>query len=445
MFRFLKGLMKGGEPPAPGEALRADDLPLWIGSEEERVREDLAALVAAHRPGILGALGRMEETISSFDTASMEDVPHRKLAGVTERSLPLFLKAMRTSLSRDLPEDPEGFYLATGEILKGCLSAFRGQGRYLASRFPVEMRALRDGVDAMGREANAMTPGIARARERLRGLSELRDALRGFTDARERIARGQAEIRTLRDREEKARGSLDATMHALAELEGGREYLECQGELDRIKKLEENRAGTAREYHALAAAAFHLLKKAEKIALRKKVREDTRVLREAIALLEGELPVPAGATSTAIPPAQEVLSALVASGDLAPKNREETDLIGRPGHLLRGITDLSERFRGISAAIASAQDALFSRPAIARKRDLEKDREILGGDIARVQDRLGILAAEVGDLEGRMQASLEVVKERIGILSGGSVRFLETEPGKNADRQAMPAGENGKA
>ena len=106
----------------------------------------------------------MKEVLAGFDTSSMEKVTHRKLAGVTEKSLPLFLKAMGTSLSRDLPADPEGFYTATGEILKGCLSAFRGQGRYLASRFPVEMKTLRVDVDTIGREETSLPLSLPPAR-----------------------------------------------------------------------------------------------------------------------------------------------------------------------------------------------------------------------------------------------------------------------------------------
>ena len=157
MFRFLKNLMKGDEPPGD---LGIGEIPAWIDGEEGRVRDDLAARVRDHRAVLLDARRKLEEVLSGFEKDSMEEAPHPKLAAVTEHSLPLFLRAMRTSLSRDLPDDPEAFYAAGGEILKGCLSTFSGQGRYLASRFPEEMKMLRDGVDTMGREMNALTPEI---------------------------------------------------------------------------------------------------------------------------------------------------------------------------------------------------------------------------------------------------------------------------------------------
>ncbi len=140
MFKFLKGFMKSADLPAD---IGIEDLPAWIEGEERVVRQDLAARVRAARAELLDARRQMEEVLSDFDTGSTKEAPHPKLAGVTERSLPLFLKAMGMSLSRDLPDDPEKFYTAAGEILKGCLSAFRGQGRYLVAAFPEEMKVLR--------------------------------------------------------------------------------------------------------------------------------------------------------------------------------------------------------------------------------------------------------------------------------------------------------------
>ena len=252
MFRFLKGFGKADKAPAE---LGPGDLPAWIDREEEKVRQDLAARAGAARTVVQESREQMEEVLSGFDTASVEGVPHPKLVGVTERSLPLFLKAMRTSLARDLPGDPEEFYTTAGEILKGCLSAFRGQGRYLASRFPEEMKVLRDGVDRMGREVNALTPSISRARDRLRGLADLRVSLKSYDDGRKRASVVLREIGSLEEGMRAAGVSLEAERLTLANLEKGEDYQACQGELSRIPKLGEDRDDAARNYRASAGRA----------------------------------------------------------------------------------------------------------------------------------------------------------------------------------------------
>jgi hypothetical protein len=425
MFRFLKGLVKGGEPPP---ALGIEDLPAWIGDEEGRVRSGLAAMVTDHRPGVLEAMDRMGEVLSGFDTASVHEAPHPKLAGVTERSLPLFLKAMRTSLSRDLPPDPEGFYTAAGEILKGCLSAFRGQGRYLASRYPDEMRVLRDGVDGIGREVNALTPEIARARERLGRLAGLRRSLGEYADAKRQAALGREEIRSLGGEAGGSRRALEELNRTLAEVEKGDEYRIYGAELLRIGGLEGERDEASRLFRAAAATAIHLIRKGEKIASRKKDREATRLLREAIGVLEGDLPLPEDALSRTIPPGLAALVSMAAVGDLVPKNREEIDLIGEPGGFVRRAAGLSERFRETSAGIASAREALLSLPALVKSRELERERQSLERQIARTDGRLGIVKEEVADHEGRMSVALDEVRTGVEALSGGSFVIREPAP-----------------
>jgi predicted nucleic acid-binding Zn-ribbon protein len=426
MFRFLKGLMKGNEPPA---ALGIRDIPAWIDGEEERVKDGLAERVRDCRTVLLEARCQIEEVLSGFDTDSMEEVPHPKLAGVTERSLPLFLKAMRTSLSRALPDDPEGFYTAAGEILKGCLSALRGQGRYLASRFPDEMKVLREGVDTMGREVNTLTPEISRARERLRGLADLRESVAHYSDVKKRAAFSQEEINSLEKEVRTSGASLEHVNRALADLEKGEDYLVCQGELTRIRSLEGDRNEATRLYRAAAATGAHLFRKGEKVASRKKDREAMRILRDAVALLEKDLPLDEAAAGGILPPAQKVIAAMVASGDLPLKNKEETDLLQVPGRLLQGIIDTSRRFQGISGEISSGEAAVLSHPAIAKSRNLKGEREKLEKRITLARDRLELVRREAADLGRQVKVSLDEVRQRVDGLSRKPVQVKDSDSG----------------
>jgi hypothetical protein len=424
MFRFLKGI-RGTREPAPGPGI--DDLPAWIDGEEKKVKSGLVTLLAGHRPGVHDAMDRMEEVLDGFDTASAHEAPHPKLAGVAERSLPLFLKAIRMSLSRELPDDPEAFYAAAGEVLKGCLSAFRGQGRYLSSRFPEEMKVLRDGVDAIGRDMNAMTPGISRARERIRDLAALRESLGRYLDAGKRMSLLEDGIRSLGEEEEEARRSLEAVNRAIAELEQGEEFRAYRAELSRIRDLEEDRTAMAREYHSVTATALHLMKKGEKIASRNKDREAARVLREAVLLLEADPPVPEEIATRVLPPAQKALEAMISSGDLALKNREEIDFVEAPEGFVRRFTGLLQRLREISGSIASLQEALLARPAPLRSRELAKNREALGRLISQAGDKRELSCREVVDLGSRRERALEETRERFEALSGISLRGPEED------------------
>jgi hypothetical protein len=281
----------------------------------------------------------------------------------------------------------------------------------------------------MGREVNALTPGIARARERLRGLAELRESLAHYSDAKKRAAFGQEEIRSLEEEVRTSGAFLEHVNRALADLETGGDYLACQGELSRIKSLEGDRNEATRLYHAAAATGAHLFRKGEKVASRKKDREAMRILHDAIEFMARDLPIPKDTASRILPPAQKVIAAMVASGDLTLKNKEEIDILQVPGRLLQGITETSRRFQGISGEISSAEAAVLSHPAIAKSRNLKREREELEKRITLAKDRLELVRKEALDLSGQVNASLDEVRQRVEELSGKPIQVRDSDSG----------------
>jgi hypothetical protein len=424
MLRFLKGLMKRDEPPG---ALEIGEIPAWIDGEERQVKDALAARVRGHRAAMLDARREMEGVLSGFERDSQDEVSRTKLAGVTEHSLPLFLRAMGTSLSHDLPDEPEAFYTAAGEILKGCLSAFRGQGRYLASRFPEEMKMLRGGVDTIGRELNSLTPEITRARERLRGLAELRGSHAAYMDATRRATLVWEQIRSLEEEVGASRLSLEGVTRALAELEKGEDWLMYQADLARVRSLEEDRDEASRLFRAVAGTATHLSRKGEKIAARKKDRVAARILHDAVTLLEGDLPIDRDAAERVLPPAEGALTAMVASGDLGLKNREESELLRVPGQLFREITGISGRFQEVAGGISSARDDILSRPAFIKNRDLMAERGNLERRITLAGGRMDSAKREVAELEDQARIQLDDVRQKIGGLSAKTLQVRDPE------------------
>jgi len=424
MLRFLKGLRKKDESP---RVLGVGEIPAWIDGEERQVKEALAARVRGHQAVILGARREMEAVLAGFEEDSMKEVSLPKLAGVTERALPLFLRAMGTSLSHDLPDDPEKFYTAAGEILKGCLSAFRGQGRYLASRFPREMKQLRDGVDTMGREVNSLTPEITRARERLRGLTELRGSHSAYLDAQRRAALAREQVRTLGEEMRVSGISLKDVNSALAELEKGEDWVAYQADRARLRGLEEGRDETSRLSRAAAATATHLFSKGEKIASRKKDRVTARVLHDASVFLEMDPPVDRDRAERVLPPAEKAITALVASGDLSLKNREEVELFEVPGELVRSITGISGRLREIEGEISSLQNAIFSRPVAVKSRALMGERGELEKRIGSATGRLDSARKEVAEREEQVRILAEALRRKTEDLSAKTVLVGDSE------------------
>ena len=105
-------------------------------------------------------MANLQNIVNTIAKAEHDPEIHPKLKSIAKNSLPLFVKAMNSSLVRELPEDIENFYPAAVESLKSCLNSTRGQGRYLQIVFPEEMKAVRTGIDTIGREINGITAAL---------------------------------------------------------------------------------------------------------------------------------------------------------------------------------------------------------------------------------------------------------------------------------------------
>ena len=111
---------------------------------------------------IRNATANLQLMVNNLKGAEQDPETHPKIKSIAKNSLPLFIKAMNSSLAKELPDEPEEFYTAAVECVKGALNAVRGQGRYLMVAFPDEMKETKAGIDAIGREINVMTKSLGR-------------------------------------------------------------------------------------------------------------------------------------------------------------------------------------------------------------------------------------------------------------------------------------------
>ncbi len=132
---------------------------------------------------IRNAAATLQLTVNNLKGADQDPETHPKIKSIAKNSLPLFIKAMNSSLAKELPEDPEEFYAAAVESVKGALNTVRGQGRYLMVAFPDEMKATKTGIDAVGREINVMTKSLGRHKETTARIGAVRAAYGALGDA----------------------------------------------------------------------------------------------------------------------------------------------------------------------------------------------------------------------------------------------------------------------
>ncbi|TFG90163.1 MAG: hypothetical protein E4H16_02320, partial [Candidatus Atribacteria bacterium] len=178
MYKFIKNILKRKDRDK--FILSFDAIPAWLDNHEKIFRTSLETETDIPVQKIRNATAQLQHIVNGIADAEHDPAIHPKLKTIAKNSLPLFVKAMNASLSREFPEDIEGFYAAAVESVKGCLNSTRGQGRYLQVVFPDEMKAVKTGIDSIGREINVITTSLTTYRKQktlINAIQSLHNAL----------------------------------------------------------------------------------------------------------------------------------------------------------------------------------------------------------------------------------------------------------------------------
>ena len=116
MQNFIKKLL-GRKDPEP-VVIPFDTLPAWLGEREKSARTQLTSRTDDPVKKIRDAMANLQNIVNTIEKAEHDPEIHPKLKSIAKNSLPLFVKAMNSSLVRELPEDIENFYPAAVESLK---------------------------------------------------------------------------------------------------------------------------------------------------------------------------------------------------------------------------------------------------------------------------------------------------------------------------------------
>jgi hypothetical protein len=417
MFKFLRGRRSSEEEEPLSVTVR--DIPAILETREEEITRTLTRETETSRKAILSARTGLTELVQGLVSLEREEAYHPKLEKIAKNTLPLFEKAMLSSLARVLPEEPEAFYQAASESLKGCVKGLAGPGRYLRGVFPDEMKEIRETVDLLGREMNAMTPHIARARMK-------RDQIRVL---RKDLARLTAD---LSEKEILASG-LSLTKAEIEEEKAGLDVLAGQEQEARlaltspsITSLDQQAAGLREEVLAEErvirnnlSVISHLLRKGEKVLQKGQGGAAAKDLEQVVdSLTVKGLP----AEEQVVPGlvrALPLIGSMIENGDIVLKNKEEKELFS-------GTTDISARlslhYRKRELAdsrLKRVEREIADNPVVIRERNLEREKvqretrlASLAGKRSGIEERATLLDAEIPATLDRVEQALSALEER---------------------------------
>jgi hypothetical protein len=372
MLKFLKTIF--GQAPKKTVTLTSGQILGLLDDREKDSRDMFTAETEEQVRNIRNAIANLQLVVNDLKGADQDPEIHPKIRSIAKNSVPLFIKAMNTSLAKEFPEDTEEFYAAVADCLKICLNSLHGQGRYLKEVFPQEMKAIDAGIDAIGREVNAMTGALTRykkgreaisaARKTCSALAEVKRDLKKATEKenRTRTRIHEAENRTREITAEMDRISRDGSTKSL------------EGQQARCAELVERREEILRSYASLSMTAAHVFRKAEKIAIRKHLSKEKNILKNAMNVLSDHEVVEQEIITAALAAACPVVQAMTDVGELPLKNKDERAMFADKEKFCSDIAALSERYRELSAECQMAEQALASHPVLTRLNALEREK-----------------------------------------------------------------------
>jgi hypothetical protein len=421
MYKFIKDFLKPKEPEK--FTLVFDAIPAWLNEREKTSRVLLETETHVPIQNIRNAAAQLQHIVNGIADAEHDPAIHPKLKSIAKNSLPLFVKAMNASLSKELPDDIEGFYSVAVECVKGCLNSTRGQGRYLQVVFPEEMKAVKTGIDVIGREMNTITASLTTYRKQkalMNSIRTLHDALLDIRIDSEKSIEKDKRI-TIRIGDITQR--LMCIEKELRDLSSDASMKEVDEKKSALADIEKKRDEQIRVYTALSMAAAHVFRKAEKIATKQRRATDISALKHTIDLLSDHTAPDSKELASALTIAFPVAQRMIEAGEIVLKNKEERAIFSDTGRFCTELCAICTNIMTQELAGKSVQGSLSSDPVLVRMNSLEREKTQMEYMLGKEHQFRKDLEEWSEKTHGRIPALIEELHKKIEEIGGGSVQL----------------------
>jgi hypothetical protein len=372
MHSFIKKLLNPKEPKK--YVLAFDAIPAWLDEQEKISRSALENETINPIRNIRNASAQLQHIVNGIADAEHDPAIHPKLKSIAKNSLPLFVKAMNSSLSKELPEDIEEFYTAAVECVKGCLNSTHGQGRYLQAVFPEEMKAVKTGIDAIGRELNAITASLTGYRKQktlIQSIRSLYDAIRDIrTDSEKSLEKSQRMSARIKEYTERI-SAIEKELLVLPSDAGMKEVNEKKSAL---AEMEKRQTEVTRTYATLSMTVSHVFRKAEKIATKQRQPTEIAMLRHAIDLLSDHTVPEIKDLESALNMAFPIVQKMIDAGDIVLKNKEERAVFSDTGRFCTEMCSIGTEIRAQELACSNLKKAIETHPVLMKMNSMEREK-----------------------------------------------------------------------
>lgn len=406
VFRFVRDLLGRKEGPSVATPVDLEELPALIDEEASVISARVGPACEEPAREVRRAVADLGALLKRLAQADWDTALHPKLEQISRTTLPAFVRALESCLARPLPEEPHEFYGAAAALLKCSISALRGQGRYLRSVLPDEMKAVKAGVDTIGHAVNTMTAALGEEKRDLAALESLRQRVGRIAvleaeedDAVKRAGVAGAERAALTGEREGAEAELAALNGTSAALA----LDERSHEADRLRA----RASTLEAAHRVQAQSLiQILRRAERLVAKRGDRQAATRLHHLESMLAEPLPYEGSALAPLLAAGLSAVRDLVAAGEIAPK--EGDPIFDDPVAVAAAVGSRVDDHARVIEEAATIQRELASSP-------VALDRERLAGRLRQLDHRAVVLEDERANLE---RVAEQKAKERAALHAG---------------------------
>jgi hypothetical protein len=426
MHTFLKKIFGRSEPAK--QIITFDAIPGWITEQESAAKSTLVAGTREPMNAIRQAIAHLQIIINDVAGAEHDPVLHPKLRTIAKNSLPQFVKAMKASLAKELPdENPEEFYTAAAEVVKNCINSAHGQGRYLQAIFPEEMKGVRQGIDAIGRGINTINPLLAAYRKEMADVTAARALFNAIVDLRTDYVKSEEKVRRAHARIAEITGRQAAIDK---ELDMNPEDPRMQ-EINQLKAALGNLTGkrddAARTYSTLSMTASHVFRKAEKIATRQHHPSEIAILNPAMEILSDHEIPDREKLNEALVAACPVTERMINAGEILLKNKEERIIFSDTQQFRVDIDTACSTLHALEENCLQAEKALSAHPLVMKMQSLEREKTQLAAMLAKENLALEELEEWRSKTEKRIPKLSSELAKKIGMMSGDNVQFQDID------------------
>ena len=421
MYKFIKNFLKQKEPEK--FTLSFDAIPKWLDEREKTSRVLLENETDVPIQNIRNATAQLQLIVNRIADAEHDPAIHPKLKSIAKNSLPLFVKAMTASLSKELPEDIEGFYSVAVECVKGCLNSTRGQGRYLQVVFPEEMKEVKTGIDAIGREMNAITALLTTYRKQKTLIVTIRTLHDAILDIRTDFKKSLEKDKRITIRITEITHRISSIEKELMDLATNSGMTEVSQKKTALSEMEKKRDEKSRSYTAHSMTAAHVFRKAEKIATKQRHATEISTLHHIVELLSDHTAPDAKELESSLTIACPIAKRMIDAGEIVLKNKEERAIFSDTGRFCTEICVICTDIITQDLACKNVQDSLLSHPVLAVMNSLEREKTQLEYMLGKEHQSRKDLSEWSEKTQGRIPALIEELHKKFEEIGGGSVQL----------------------